>query len=228
MEERKMPDEKRMIMDYEVTTAVKIGGTELVFCEDIKVENPFMVCNVTRNNVFNAEEYGEGVAGSDYVEMMADFLGRAQGLLKAVEAERAERGISAVPLTAVDCIEDSYREDYTNQLLVIKPESMTPAARTADHQLFYAAHGNGCNPDTHGTGVYGQNLFTGNHTRWERYDIAGIIRPDRMPAWAKEKLAALKEMPERPSLLGRLAKAKQEAAAQNMTSVTGKHKSNEL
>ena len=35
-------------------------------------------------------------------------------------------------------------------------------------------------------------LATGERSRWERYDVLGEIRPERMPQWAKEALNAIK------------------------------------
>ena len=40
--------------------------------------------------------------------------------------------------------------------------------------------------------MFGTCLATGEHHRWERYDVLGEIKPERMPEWAKEALARIK------------------------------------
>ena len=38
--------------------------------------------------------------------------------------------------------------------------------------------------------VFCKNLYDGKNTRFERMDVLGEIKPERMPDWAKEKAAA--------------------------------------
>lgn len=128
------------------------------------------------------------MANTDYLEAMTEFLERAASAIQLVKEERAERGISNEPLTAGDCIPGSKDTHYENQLVVIKPEKMAPSARTADHQLVLATGGFGCNPNARGQAVYCKNLFTGKTMRWERFDVAGIILPGRIPEWAHQRL----------------------------------------
>ena len=207
-----MDSEKRMIEGYEVKTAIHMGGREIIFAVNNDAVKPYMACNCTWDNPLSIEIYDRAAVSADYLEIMTEFLNRASEQVKEIETERAERGITAVPLTAADCTPGSDHAHYENKLIVIKPESMTPAARTADHQLVLATGGFGCNPEARGQAVFCKNLFTGKETRWERYDVAGIIRPDRMPEWAKDKLAALQKPVEKTSVLGRLDTAKKDAA----------------
>lgn len=44
-----------------------------------------------------------------------------------------------------------------------------------------------------GNAVFGTCLATGEKSRWEQYDVLGEIKPECMPAWAKEALAKIKE-----------------------------------
>ena len=38
--------------------------------------------------------------------------------------------------------------------------------------------------------VFCKNLYDGKNTRYERMDVLGEVKPERMPDWAKEKAAA--------------------------------------
>ena len=183
-----MDDIKRSIQGYEVKTAIHIGSKEIIFAENISEPEPYMVCNCKWDNPFSIEVYEQAFVGENYLEMMTAFLERVSDEVHAITKQREERGVSHIPLTVKDCIENSHRDNYIGKLIVIKPESMTPSARTADNQLLLATGGNGCNPEARGSAVFCKNLFTGNETRWERYDVAGIIHPENIPAWAHEKL----------------------------------------
>jgi len=39
--------------------------------------------------------------------------------------------------------------------------------------------------------VFGTSLADGKHARWERCDVLGEIKPEKMPVWAKEALAKI-------------------------------------
>ena len=223
-----MPDEKRMIESYEVKHALHIMGSEVIMAEDSAAAEPFMVCDCNRDNPFGMEVYTNIGVSADYLEVAREFLKRATERVELVEAERAERGVTHIPLTAADCIKNSHRENYANQLIVIKPEKLTPSARTADRQLLLAENGNGCSPDALGTAVFCKNLFTGETARWERFDVAGIIDPAKMPSWAAERLAAIQKPVERESVIARLNAAKQEVGCENTTPKEHKNKGPEL
>lgn len=206
-----MSKEKRMIESYEVKTAVHINRQEIIIAEDKANENPYMCCICTWDNPLNADIFSNAVVSDDYLEIMGEFTKRIDAQISHISEQRKERGVTNVPLTVADCIEGSRQKHYEGQIIVINPDKMTPAARTADHQLCLATGGNGCNPEARGNAVFVTNLYSGEKTRWERYDVAGIIRPDRMPEWAKEKLAVLDI---KPSLHTQLEVGKQKIATE--------------
>lgn len=206
-------DEKRMIQSYEVKTAIHIGGKEIVLAENLASSEPYMVCNCQWDNPLGADIYDKAEASADYIEAMTEFLGRVASEVERLQDRRTERGVTGEPLTAADCIPGSSSANYENQLVVIKPDKMVASARTADEQLLFAVSGNGCSPDARGRAVFCKNLFTGETVRWERTDVTGIILPDRIPAWAHEKLQGLGiaiKLPDPPKVyMASLAEARQ-------------------
>jgi hypothetical protein len=68
--------------------------------------------------------------------------------------------------------------------------------RTADHQLKIVQGGFGASPDSRGNAVFCKDLYSDKKTRFERYDIAGVIDPAKLPQWAKDKLAYLEALKE--------------------------------
>jgi len=157
-----------------------------------------MVCNCQWDNPLGIDVYDKMAVGTDYLEAMTEFLDRASAQVQHVREQRGERGVANEPLTVSDCVPGSKNAHYMNQLVVIKPENMIASARTADEQLLLATNGFGCDPDARGQAVYCKNLITGKSVRWERYDVAGIILPERIPEWAHERLRDMGITVEKP------------------------------
>ena len=193
-----MSEEKRMIQSYEVKNAIHIGGKEIILAEDIGSKEPYMVCNCQWDNPLSIDVYDKGVTGVDYLEAMNEFLSRVSSEVQRIQDQRAERGVSNEPLTAADCVPGSTGSHYDNQLVVIRPEAMIASTRTADEQLFLVTGGFGCNPNARGQAVFCKNLFTEKTVRWERQDVAGVILPEHIPAWAHQRLAEMGVAVEKP------------------------------
>lgn len=74
-------------------------------------------------------------------------------------------------------------------MLVLKPTILKDEYKTPDFQLFLAEGGFGCSPTARGRKIYGQFLKDGEETNYERQDFLGVLKDERMPDWAREKLA---------------------------------------
>ena len=179
----------RMVGNYEVIHAIHIGKKEVVFMTDKNdKESPYAVAYCSTDNPFNVNEYSEMMGGDDYVELMNLFSERLNGQIKEVEKEKQERNIPDMVLGYEHCIPKSELGDYTNQIIVIKASCIRAEYRTADKQLYLATSGNGCEPNSIGRAVYVTNLYSGKTSRWNRVDVAGIIKPECLPEWAKKRL----------------------------------------
>lgn len=194
-----MADEKRTISGYTEQSCFRLGGQEVILAEDPKAEFPFLVCTCTWDNPVGADEFHDGVG---------IFLELLEAQRDALTQEHQERGIPPVALTAADCTQDGLGKDLNGQVVVIKPEALVPEYRTADQQLGIAIGGFGCSPTGRGQTVFIENLYTGECSRCTRADIAGVIRPDRLPEWAAAKLQERRDPEKRPSIKGKLEAAK--------------------
>ena len=56
--------------------------------------------------------------------------------------------------------------------------------------IFLVTGGFGASANARGSAVFCKNLYDGKNTRYERMDVLGEVKPERMPDWAKEKAAA--------------------------------------
>lgn len=81
--------------------------------------------------------------------------------------------------------------DYTGKLLVVKGENLTDDYRKPDCQLFYAVSGFGCRPNARGSKVYGRFLSDNEETYMLRSEIAGILKDELVPDWARLRVEEL-------------------------------------
>ena len=186
-----MSEEKRMVGSYEVEQSIFIGKKEVLFGVSKKEEYPFMVCYCDYNNPFSAPWYTEAVGTDDYLEAMELFCDRVQAQIVLTRSEQEKFKFARTPFTAADCIPDKKNESIIGKVVVIDAEPKRYEYQHAAYQLVLADGGNGASSGR-GQAVFGTCLATGEHSRWERYDVLGEIRPERMPEWAKEALHDIK------------------------------------
>lgn len=83
---------------------------------------------------------------------------------------------------------DIHTKDFEGKLLVVRDMALNEAHRMPENQLFFATHGNGCNPNAIGRSVFGHFLSDGESGCFQREDILGIMDEDQIPEWAAVKL----------------------------------------
>ena len=186
-----MSEEKRMVGSYEVEQSIFIGEKEVLFGVSKKEEYPFMVCYCDYNNPLSAPWYTEAVGTDDYLEAMELFCDRVQAQIVLTRSEQEKFKFDQTPFTDADCIPDKKSESIIGKVVVIDAEPKRYEYQHAAYQLILADGGNGASGGR-GQAVFGTCLATGERSRWERYDVLGEIRPERMPQWAKEALNAIK------------------------------------
>jgi hypothetical protein len=189
-------EEKRVINGYTEKWSITLAGREVILAENEAEDAPYMVCTTRWDNPFSATEYFGGEVFSDYVDALRKFTDRVDLLVGVLERERAAFPTVQPMLTAADCVPDGLKDDLNGKIVVIKPQVLAPEYRTADHQLKIVQGGFGANPDARGNAVFCKDLYSDKETRFERYDIAGVIDPAKLPEWAKQKLAYLEALKE--------------------------------
>lgn len=192
-----MEEDKRIVNGYEITNAVNIGGMEVLFGSNEKSDMPYMVCNSSYIGFCDVKIDTDVVLSDNYLELMQEFTSRIRERTAAVKAEREKVTVPTKVITCAEC--DSISDvDLENKVIVIRPESILPEYRGADRQLCIAVGGFGCSPTARGSAVFTVNLYTGKESRWERYDVLGMIKPECMPDWAKERLGGILEKRREP------------------------------
>lgn len=188
-------NEKRMISDtgYEVRQAFRINGKEVLLAENQSADDGqfYLVCDYSENGIF--AEYKKALTSDNYLEAVQEFTERIGKEAAAVQAEFDSMGLPGELFTAESCYPHSYDESIEGKVVVIRASVFSPEYRRGDHQLVLAVDGNGARANPSGRAVYCYHLNNGKHTRFERHDVLGVLRPEAMPDWAKESLARVKD-----------------------------------
>ena len=185
--------EKRMVSDtgYEVLQAMHIGSMEVLLAENPNAENSqfYLVANYREYGIIG--EYASAVTVDDYLEAVQEFTGRINTQVEVIRAERDERGTPADIITADQCRAHKYEDDLIGKVVAIKANVFSPEYRRGDYQLVLVTGGNGARANPSGNAVYCTYLSTGEKTRFERYEVLGIV--ETLPDWARERLAQIQD-----------------------------------
>ena len=183
-----MEQQKRMAGDYEIKAAVSIGCKEIVIGENTGAPaGERFRCGVgERNDLFLL--FHDVMVSDDYPEIAGLFGQRVQEEAESVRKEIEALGIPVSVITEADCIPDSSQNDINGKVIAIDSKVLKPEYQRADRQIYTVTGGFGASANSRGSAVYCRNVFDGKTTRFERMDVIGEIKPDRLPDWAKEKL----------------------------------------
>ena len=194
-------NERRMIGDtgYEVKHSMYINGKDILIAENMDDSNGlhYLVCQYRENGIIG--EYSLGEASGDYLEILREFVTRINTEISAIQSERDTLNLPGDLFTAAHCYEHDYRESIDNKVVVIKATVFSPPYRRGDNQLVLVAGGNGATANARGSAVYCYHLNDGKHTRFERYDVQGVMRPEHIPEWANHNLNRIRIENNKPS-----------------------------
>lgn len=185
-----MENKKRKVGDYTVLCAVNIGSREIILAENEQSANGerFLCCYGEHNDIF--EKFTECAVGDDYIDAALFFAERIKQDAERFREEVEKLDIPVTVITEADCIPDHYKNDINGKIIAINPAILKPEYQRADRQLYYVTGGFGASANARGSAVFCKNLYDGKNTRYERMDVLGEVKPERMPDWAKEKAAA--------------------------------------
>lgn len=187
-------EEKRKINNYTITQAIRLGSKEIVFgeIEDSSIkEIPYLCAFCNDNGII--ERYVNCVFSDDYLETMKVYVNRIQEQIAVVENELSQAPNPKEVLGNEHCDIINHAVDIKNKIVVIKPNILLPEYRTATQQLVYVTGGFGASKNSHGSAVFVTNVYNAKESRWERSDILGIIKPQHIPEWAKDKIKQIEK-----------------------------------
>lgn len=182
-----MNEGKRKIGEYTVLCSVNVGEKEVILASNEQSTNgdKFMCGFAERNDLF--ELCSECMVSDDYIEIVHLFGSRVANEAELFKEQVEKLDIPITLITEADCIPDHYSKDINGKIIAIDPKVLKPEFQRADRQLYYVTGGFGASANSRGSAVFCTNLHTGKSTRYERMDVMGEIKPERLPEWAKEK-----------------------------------------
>lgn len=192
-------NEKHMIGDtgYEVKQSMRIGGRDILLAENMSAEDGqfYLVCGYKEDGIF--AEYSQAVTNDDYLEAVQEFTGRVNSEVEVIKAEHNALGLPTALFTAEHCHPHDYGQDIVGKVVAIRADVFSPEYRRGDYQLVWVIGGNGAHGSARGNAVFCHHLNSGEHTRFERHDVQGVVK--ELPGWAQECLARLQGELEKPT-----------------------------
>lgn len=193
-----MEKDKRMAGDFEIQQALHIGDKEIVYGVNLNGDSgiEYLVADYHWNELY--AEYTNAGASNDYLEIITEYANRIQQQIEKLKAEREAVTVPLEIITAKQCYPNDYKESIEGKVVAIKATALRPEHRRADVQIVYVTGGNGSKANARGNAVYVDYLYSGQHTRFERYDVQGVLKPEAYPEWVKEKLSAYHQREKKP------------------------------
>lgn len=181
--------EKRMVQNYEITHSIPIGDKEVVLGIDEKNEMPYLCAFYTSNDIFGS--YTDCMVADDYVEIVEMFAERVKAQCVKIREEQAKVTVPREQITADMCLPLKGSDCLVGKVVAVRADSIRPEYRSAEHQLILVTGGNGATGGARGSACFSTNLYSGERSRWERYDIQGEVKPECLPEWAKERFTEI-------------------------------------
>ena len=187
-----MADEKRTVYDYEVLFTMYVGSREVVMLFDPKSsETPYMVGYCESNPDIGTEHLLEVVGSDDYLEAVDEFLCRVQSQVAQVRTDRERTNEPQEVLGQKHCLLGGMEKNLNGCVVVLRPGTLRPEYRNAANQLIYVTGGFGAAPNSRGSAMFGNNVFSGENAKCRRHDIIGVLDPAKAPDWVKPSIDAI-------------------------------------
>lgn len=177
--------------NYEIKHTIHVGDKKIVFAEDKNAENGmcWFVGNYTSNELFG--QYTDIQTSDDYLDVMQEFTGRVNAQIETMRSEIDQSKAPCKVFTAEHCYPNDRGQSIEDKIVAIKADILRPEYRRGDVQLVLVSGGSGARANSFGNAVFCYHLNDGQHTRFERYDVQGEVKPEFLPKWAKEKAVAI-------------------------------------
>ena len=181
---------KEMINDYAVQNEVFVGNRRYLFAIHKNEKEPqrFLKCQCYDDELFR--HYVNAVTSNDFVECMKLYLADISAAVEKVEKDRAAIGLEDIScLKGSDLLSASRDKNIEGKVVAIGEKWLCDGFKDISHQLYFVKGGNGAQSNSRGNACFSINLYTGEDTRIERYEVLGEVPEDKIPEFAKEHLA---------------------------------------
>ena len=167
-----------------------VGNRRYLFAvhTDEKEPQRFLKCQCYDDELFR--HYVNAVTSNDFVECMKLYLADISAAVEKVEKDRAAIGLEDIScLKGSDLLSASRDKNIEGKVVAIGEKWLCDGFKDISHQLYFVKGGNGAQSNSRGNACFSINLYTGEDTRIERYEVLGEVPEDKIPDFAKEHLA---------------------------------------
>ena len=189
---------RRRMKEYEIICEIDIGHISYTLFRariGMYSVNPYLAAewaNETHTSGYRNLFYGQ------YPDVLMNYYERINNRLEYMSYQKSMAKHPDELFYARDCIKGSRDTmDYTGEIVVLLPCVLCDGFSYGDLQFFYVKGGPGCDPSvnnmwTDKVWIEGVLLASGESLVRGRVSTAGIMLPERIPDWVKEKVKELK------------------------------------
>lgn len=191
-----MEEPIRKVGDYKVLQSMQIGYKEILLCENPTgpKEKRYLCCYAEQ--VLMYEKYDDAIAGDDFAEIVKFYGDRVAGaageFMKETEERKAVIGDLDDEITASSCKAISPEDSLVGQVVVVRGNVLRPEFQHGTRQLMLCVGGFGAQPMARGRSCSCINLYENRVTTYYRSDLLGVMKPENMPEWAKDRVEKAK------------------------------------
>lgn len=173
---------------YCIEQEINLSGTYYIFAVDDNNEYPYLVGNMKKDELL--ERYDNCVVSNDYLVALREWNIRVQKSIEQLQ-ERNSAFKEKTVLGNGDVEPITNDTSLKNKVVVVKSDVFLREARESRKQLRFCVGGFGAEPNSRGRAVMCDSIYGDEKCRFDRNDILGIIKTDKIPDWAKNKIAQL-------------------------------------
>ena len=171
--------------NYEIENEINILGTHYFTAYDKKADLPYMVGNKIRNDILVG--YDDLILTDSYVAALEEWNRRITEGIEKIKQEQARFGDLSI-LTKDDVETIKPDTSIKNKVVVIRPDCLIHESQYSQKQLYFVESGFGVEGNSRGRSVFCRSISDDSKVRFDRKDVLGVIRSDKIPDWAKEKI----------------------------------------
>lgn len=176
--------------NYSIEQELNISGTRYFLAYDKKSKLPFMVGEKQLSDI--VVRYDNLKVTDDYVTALDEWNKRIAEGIAELKKKRSE--FSELRVLGKDDVEPvKYDMSIDKKVVVIKADCFLHESQYAQKQLYFVNGGFGAEANSRGRAIFCNSIFNGDNVRFNRQDVLGIIKADKIPEWAKERINRLQQ-----------------------------------
>lgn len=164
-----------------------MGDKTIILAENKEAQHRYITGEYINDGIFHGIE--NAVVSNGYIDIVEQYLNKCSKQLEWVR-DNIPKNMGVI--TKDDCIPADYKTDINNKVVALKIDTLRREYQGADSQLCFVTGGNGAYANSRGRKVFVTCLYSKEHFYVYREDIEGVVKNDKLPKWANDKLKEIK------------------------------------